>query len=57
MKQVILIFANVEDIWDFVQEVKPCFLQVRIIDRMVICNCSDEGVQIAVNKYNAVIQD
>jgi hypothetical protein len=36
---------------------QTCFLQVRITEKIVICDCSDEAVQIAVNKYKAKIKE
>lgn len=55
MNQVTLLFPSVAFIWEFIQLTKPDYLHVRIKDKIVICSCKKESIEIAVNKYEAKI--
>lgn len=55
MGVVTLQFANVQQLWKFRIEVRANILEINIKNITLSCQCSDEHIQLAVQKYKAVV--
>ncbi|HEV7620540.1 MAG TPA: hypothetical protein VGO09_02335 [Flavisolibacter sp.] len=55
MRRITFTFQTVKDLWEFVDQQKPAHLDIKVAKKQVKCECQDGDIEIATNKYMAVI--
>lgn len=54
-QKVILQFRSVKDLWAFKKEANPVFVVLDAHVKLIICECTDENITLAKEKYKAEI--
>ena len=49
-EKIAIQFSNLHQLWQFAQKIKASNIEIRTRDRLVICDCSEEDLQL-VKKY------
>lgn len=55
MELVFFQFPTIRDLWKFRVEVNALMFEINFLRRTLICECSDEDLDLAVSKYSAKI--
>ena len=55
--EIVLIFPDLYQMWAFAQTLTNTTLQINSQHRMLICNCTEEDIALAINKYQAIVKD
>ena len=53
MKKITLQFSSLDDLWDFVLDSKLEFIEINIRKKLLVCQCSEKDVELAINRFNA----
>jgi len=54
MKKITLQFSSIDDLWAFVLASKLEFIEINIRKKILICQCSEADVALALRQYNAM---
>lgn len=55
MQLVALQFLSIQDLWRFRLEINAYIFEVNFRNKVIICDCTAEHIELAKNKYRASI--
>lgn len=57
MKKVIISFTSRQDVLDFLHAINPEHVEYSLKNNIVICACSDEEIQLAIERFGAEVDE
>ena len=55
VQKVTLVFPTLHQLWDFAQAIRANTTEINSTTRTLICDCNDEDITLAKEKYGAVV--